>query len=213
MFIFLYVSQCMLYISFLSLSPFFSSSTHLAHPPISTRFSILHSFPLLPFRSFFSFFFFFFFFSRFARRVYIVYVCLILRWTEPLVSSRDPYLIRNSLLQRLLQLSFSRSFPRLFSYSPFLIGSSKKKKKKRKASRHYYNNERRQNATRILFEDESRISIRLFRRGHPIRSMITKIKIRKIIQRRELSLSLSLFLSLEARSKIVPFLFFFFFSI
>ena len=65
---------------------------------------------LTPFR----FVLFSFFFFGFTRRVYIVYVCLILRWAEPLVSSRDPHLIRN-LLQRLLQ---RLSYP-FKSFSPF----------------------------------------------------------------------------------------------
>ena len=204
----MYLNVC----SFLSLSPFFSSSTHLAHPPISTRFSILHSFPLLPFRSFFSFFFFFFFFFLVLLEEYTSCTCV---WFFAELSLSSQAEIHIWFATHCFNAC--SNFPSLdpsLAYSPIRHSWSdrrRRKKKKRKASRHYYNNERRQNATRILFEDESRISIRLFRRGHPIRSMITKIKIRKIIQvRRELSLSLSFSLSLEARSKIVPFLFFFF---
>lgn len=125
MFIFC-VSQCMLYINipFFSL-PFSTSSlsthflSHIARhinrsiSPFVRRFdsvSLSLSLFLTPFR----FVLFSFFFFGFTRRVYIVYVCLILRWAEPLVSSRDPHLIRN-LLQRLLQ---RLSYP-FKSFSPF----------------------------------------------------------------------------------------------
>ena len=127
----MYLNVCSISRSFLFLpfSPLQLISRIHRFQPDSVSFTLSLFFPLF---FFFLFFFFFFFFSRFARRVYIVYVCLILRWTEPLVSSRDPYLIRNSLLQRLLQLSFSWSFPRLFSYPiPDRIVEEEKKKKEK----------------------------------------------------------------------------------